>query len=150
MRSLLGGPHVGNRLNTVSDEREYEFFRPSPSPKIGDRYDWTTGAPDNGNEWRKFRVVPHSYPLRPLSCTLFNMGVETQGLLDYQGRAGIISVIRWNLRPVIFGVDKSPKVAKKLSRLRFQSRLKTSISLEMLNLDLRNSPQQIGLRRWLA
>ena len=33
------------------------------------------------------------------------MGVETEGLLDYQGRAGMISIVRWNLRPVIFGVE---------------------------------------------
>ena len=33
------------------------------------------------------------------------IGVETEGLLDYQGRAGIISIVRWNLRPVIFGVE---------------------------------------------
>ena len=33
--------------------------------------------------------------------------VEAEGLLDYQGRAGIISIVRWNLRPVIFGVDHS-------------------------------------------
>ena len=25
--------------------------------------------------------------------------VEAEGLLDYQGRAGIISIVRWNLRP---------------------------------------------------
>ena len=31
--------------------------------------------------------------------------VEAEGLLDYQGRAGIISIVRWNLRPVIFGVE---------------------------------------------
>ena len=24
---------------------------------------------DNGNDWRKFRVVPRSYPLRPLFST---------------------------------------------------------------------------------
>ena len=42
--------------------------------KIGDRYDWTTGVPDNGNDWRKFRAVPRSYPLRSLVCTLFNKG----------------------------------------------------------------------------
>ena len=42
-------------------------------------------------------------PCVPLFCTLFNR-VETEGLLDYQGRAGIISIVRWNLRPVIFGV----------------------------------------------
>ena len=34
--------------------------------------------------------------------------VEAEGLLDYQGQAGIISIVRWNLRPVIFGVDRSP------------------------------------------
>ena len=33
--------------------------------------------------------------------------VDAEGLLDYQGRAGIISIVRWNLRPVIFGVDTS-------------------------------------------
>ena len=33
---------------------------------VGDRYDWTTGVPDNGNDWRKFRAVPRSYPLRSL------------------------------------------------------------------------------------
>ena len=36
------------------------------TPKIHAQYDWTTGAPDNGNEWRKFRAVPRSYPLHPL------------------------------------------------------------------------------------
>ena len=41
----------------------------------------------------------------PSFCTL--LGLETEGLLDYQGRAGIISIVRWNLRPVIFGVEFS-------------------------------------------
>ena len=31
--------------------------------------------------------------------------VETEGLLDYQLWAGITSIVLWNLRPVIFGVD---------------------------------------------
>ena len=44
-------------------------------------------------------------PCVPLFCTLFKKGAETEGLLDYQGRAGIIAIVRWNLRPVIFGVD---------------------------------------------
>ena len=30
------------------------------------QYDWTTGVPDNGNEWRKFRAATRSYPLRSL------------------------------------------------------------------------------------
>ena len=33
---------------------------------LRDRYDWTTGVPDNGNDWRKFHVVSHLYPLRSL------------------------------------------------------------------------------------
>ena len=33
--------------------------------------------------------------------------VEAEGLLDFQGRAGIVSIVRWNLRPVIFGVEIS-------------------------------------------
>ena len=33
--------------------------------------------------------------------------METEGILDHQGRAGIMSIVRWNLRPVIiFGVDQ--------------------------------------------
>ena len=35
------------------------------------------------------------------------VGVEAEGLLDYQGRAGIISIVQWNLRPVIFGAEKT-------------------------------------------
>ena len=47
-------------------------------------------------------------PCVPLFSTLF-LGVEAEGLLDYQGRAGIISIARWNLRPVIFGAEPSPQ-----------------------------------------
>ena len=42
-------------------------------------------------------------PCVPLFSTLFNR--ETEELLDYQGRAGIVSIVRWNLRPVVLGVD---------------------------------------------
>ena len=38
------------------------------------QYDWTTGVPDDGNEWRKFRALPRSHPLRSLVCTLFKKG----------------------------------------------------------------------------
>ena len=40
--------------------------------KLHAPYDWTTGALDNGNDWRKFRAVPRLYPLRSLVCTLFS------------------------------------------------------------------------------
>ena len=33
------------------------------------------------------------------------IGLEEKGLLDFQGRRGITSVVQWNLRPVIFGVE---------------------------------------------
>ena len=38
-------------------------------------------------------------PCVPLFSTLFNR-VETVGLLGFQGTVGIISIVRWNLRPV--------------------------------------------------
>ena len=47
-------------------------------------------------------LVPLAFP-RFVLCLL---RVEREGLLDYQGRAGIMSIVRWNLRPVIFGVDQ--------------------------------------------
>ena len=51
--------------------------------------------------------VPRRTSLGPLASPCFVLrliGVETEGLLDYQGRAGIISMVRWNPRQVIFGV----------------------------------------------
>ena len=52
--------------------------------------------------------VPRRSSLAPLAFlyrVLYLIGVETEGFLDYQGRVGIISIVRWNLRPVIFGVE---------------------------------------------
>ena len=46
-------------------------------------------------------LVPLAFPC--FGHSLIRM--ETEGLLDYQGRAGIISIVRWSLRPVIFGVE---------------------------------------------
>ena len=36
---------------------------------------------------------------------LILIGLEAKALLDFQGRRGIISVVRWNLRLVIFGAE---------------------------------------------
>ena len=64
---------------------------------------------------RRTSLVPLAFPCFVL-CLI---RVETEGLLDYQGRAGIISIVRWNLRPVILsfgslgGVpDSKPKKTK--------------------------------------
>ena len=71
---------------------------------FGDRYDWTTGAPHDGNEWKKYHVVPRAYPSRTLRHA-YLIGLEAKGRFAFQGRRGIASVERWNLRPVIFGVE---------------------------------------------
>ena len=52
---------------------------------------------------RRTSPVPPCVPLF-VHCLI---RVETEGLLDYQGQAGIISIVRWNLRPVIFGVKNN-------------------------------------------
>ena len=59
-------------------------------------------------QWKWLEEVPRCTSLAPVASPCFVLrliGVETEGLLDYQGMAGIISIVRWNLRPVIFGVD---------------------------------------------
>ena len=46
--------------------------------------------------------------LAPLASTCFILSLlslETEGLLAFQGSAGITSIVRWNLHPVIFGVE---------------------------------------------
>ena len=47
------------------------------------QYDWTTGVPDNEVP-RRTSLVPLAFPCF-LHCLI---GMETEGLLDYQGRAG--------------------------------------------------------------
>ena len=51
---------------------------------------------------RRTSPVPLAFPCLYI---VYLIRVEAEALLDYQGRAGIISIVRWNLRPVIFGVD---------------------------------------------
>ena len=63
--------------------------------------------------------VPCRTSLTPLASPCFQLCiivVETERLLDYQGRAGIMSIVRWNLRPVIFGVDQSASKSQRSSR----------------------------------
>ena len=55
---------------------------------------------------RRTSLTPLAYP----HFVLCLLGMET--LLDYPGRAGTISIVQWNLRPVIFrekerGVENS-------------------------------------------
>ena len=56
-------------------------------------------------EW--IEEVPRRTSLVPLAspCLCFVLRVTTEGHLDYQGRARIMSIVWWNLRPAIFGVD---------------------------------------------
>ena len=69
-------PRIGARLMIPDKESLKKKHKGYPKihARYDSRYDWTTGVPDNGNEWRKFRVVPRSHPLRPLVCTLFTKG----------------------------------------------------------------------------
>ena len=87
--------------------------------KVGDRYDWTTEGPYDGNEWRKYRIVPRVHPLRPCVFACFHRS-GSSGAFRLPGAAwdrrhGITSIVRWNLRPVMFGVEKkSPPRPKNL------------------------------------
>ena len=80
------------------------YYFSNSSGNLGCRYDWTAGGPRDGNRWRKYRVVPREHPSRPLVYACFNRS-GSKGALDFQGRRGNTSIVRWSLRPVIFGVD---------------------------------------------
>ena len=54
--------HLANVF--ACDEECGEVSVTNFKPDFHAQYDWTTGVPDDGNEWRKFRAVPRSYPLR--------------------------------------------------------------------------------------
>ena len=43
-----------------------------PCGHFGDQNDWTTGGPYDGNEWKKYRFVPHAHPSRPLAHAYFS------------------------------------------------------------------------------
>ena len=61
-------------------------------------------------QWKWTEEAPHRTSLVPLASPYFLLrvkGVEPEGPLDNQGGGGIISIVRSNLRPVIFGVDFS-------------------------------------------
>ena len=61
----------------------------SKQPKFGDRCDWTTGAPNDGNEWKKYRVVPRAHPSRaPFLCFFKKIGLEANNLLVSSGDVG--------------------------------------------------------------
>ena len=70
------------------------MLRPDPSapavknqsPRFGERYDWTTGAPHDGdrNEWKKYRVVPRAHPSRTLLYVYFNRG-GSKGAFSFPG-----------------------------------------------------------------
>ena len=48
------------------------------------QYDWMTGVPDNGKEWRKFRVIPRLHPLR----LLLVLGWKQKGFYTTRGWRG--------------------------------------------------------------
>ena len=74
--------------------------------KVGDRYDWTTPGHRtmemNGKSTVSYLVRTPRVPF----LMLILLGLKAKNLLAFQGRRGIASAVRWNLRPVIFGVDK--------------------------------------------
>ena len=48
---------------------------------------------------------------------LILIGLEAKNLLAFQGRRGIASVVRWNLRPVIFGVEALKRCSRTFRRV---------------------------------
>ena len=73
---------------------------------FGDRYDWTTGAPHDGKEWKKYRVVPHVHPSRILLYVYFNRSGSKEPF-SFPGATWdrFRCTVTVEPRPVIFGVE---------------------------------------------
>ena len=58
-----------------------------PVPLSGTKgYDWTTEAPQDGHEWKKYRIIPHAYPSRTLHYVSFiNNGSGSKGAFSFPG-----------------------------------------------------------------
>ena len=85
--------------------------------------------------------------LAPLASPCFVLcliGAETEGLLDYEGRAGIISIVWWSLRTVIFGVEKwnQPSTGKT------QNHTKTAKSLYKRRKDTKGHSRTLLAHYW--
>ena len=73
-------------------------------PLIHARYDWTTGGagPHRAGQWKWMVEVPRRTSLALFASPCFILplkGMETERLVDYQGKAGIISIVRWKPLP---------------------------------------------------
>ena len=67
----------------------------------------------NGGSTASYLACTPRVPLFMLILVL--VGLEAKGLLDFQVRRGIASVVRWNLRPFISGAEPHRSERRKIS-----------------------------------
>ena len=63
--------------------------------------------------WKRMEEVPCRTSLLPPRVPFFVLiviGLEAKGLLAFQGRRGIASAVRWNLRPVMFDAEEGTRL----------------------------------------
>ena len=77
-------------------------------------YEWTTGVPDNGIEWRKLRVVRRSRSLRPLVLYCVFLGWKAFRLPG-EGGDHFHCAVEGHIRCQIFAVFWALSVANLLT-----------------------------------
>ena len=104
---IICGSIVGAQAHFPTESKEApEIELPRQNrARVGDQHDWTTGGPHDGNGVEMPCRTSHA-PLCPCVFLFVLIGLKAKGLLDFQGRRGITSIVRWNIRPVIFGVER--------------------------------------------
>ena len=91
----LGRARKGCVKVSVKNNPAQKVGTAEPEELLHAQYDWTTGAPDNGNEWRKFGAVPRlcAFPCVPLFCTLLSR-VGNKRAFRLPGAGGDHSIAR--------------------------------------------------------
>ena len=69
---IMGGNCMDITLFLNLEGVENRRFSQKIEDFLGDRYDWTSRGPYDGNEWRKYRVAPRVHPSRPLFYAYFH------------------------------------------------------------------------------
>ena len=110
-----------------ASELKSRWFEP-----LGDRHDWTTRGPNDGNEWGSAASYLAYTPCVPL-LMLVGKDLETKGLLDFFIGAWHRFRRTANSSPVTFGVESLRFFSCDFYRL-FRSDFGVAISLALCNL----------------
>ena len=102
------------KLNKIAQKSGPEYFAQRADQSNTKEFLCPIWLDDRGTgQWKWMEEVLRRTSLAPLASPCFLLclkrGGDRRAGLDYQGRAGIISIVQWNLRTVVFSGFSKPR-----------------------------------------